>query len=221
RLGIEMALIKISQREELSSLEDLMRRIEEFKRNILPEKKEDSVSSQETKPTIADKPSLQKVSSGNIDSIKEIKKGTFENTDKKKITFEEIRAIWDSFVEEIKKLKMSLGLYLSEATLVSLQGDVLTLGFAKDKNLHKETLEKISTRQLIEKELQKITHSFIKLEFTILKEESSNQSLEATNSDNTNDKTSFENTAPNDPLIEKVMKTFGGTLKKGEEIDLS
>ncbi|MGE4357021.1 MAG: DNA polymerase III subunit gamma/tau [Candidatus Omnitrophota bacterium] len=230
RLSIEMALIKISEREELSSLEELMRRIEELKRNIKEGEKEKKASSIETKSVVSDKPPLKKIfpeKKENLDKVVEnkavvMKSDTGKNLAGKKITLEEVQTIWGRFVEEIKQLKMHLGIYLSEAILLSLEENILTLGFPRDKNLHKETLEKITTRQLIEKELQKMTGSYIKLNFTTIKEDNSDSTAVENNAEhNMKNNSSFEQKALNDPLIEKVMRTFGGTLIKGEKFDLS
>ncbi|MFN7170679.1 MAG: DNA polymerase III subunit gamma/tau [Candidatus Omnitrophota bacterium] len=218
RLSIEMALIKITQRAELGSLEDLMQRIEELKRNISSMEKEETLPSKETQSFILDKPLSDKIIS---DKAEETKSDTPENA-QEKITLEKIQTIWEGFVNEIKKLKMHLGIYLSEATLISLENNTLTLGFTKDKNLHKETLEKITTCRIIEKELQKITGLPIKLNFITLKEEKLPSDGEKNSENSSEDKASFESGEEiKDPLIEKLMKTFGGTIIRGEKIDLS
>ncbi|MCM8799057.1 MAG: DNA polymerase III subunit gamma/tau [Candidatus Omnitrophica bacterium] len=231
RISIEMALIKISQREEISSLEEIMQRIEEL-RKILPEEKgkaevntPEELSFREREATAPEKIYPQEVDSE--EKVKELKtkeiKNDYSETEKKMVGLAEIKDIWESFVEKIKQLKMHWGIYLSEATLVSLENNILTLGFVKDKNLHKETLERITTRQLIEKELQKMVGGDIKLNFTTLKDQNLSLNKEQKSSEEkvNKDKTSFENKRLNDPLIEKVMEKFGGEIVKGEEIDLS
>jgi len=192
RLSLEMALIKISQREELSSLEEIMRRIEDLK-NILPEEKKDKI--------ILEKNTV--VENNSIVEKKEEIENTKENNEE--ISLEEIKKDWGNFVEEVKKFKMHLGIYLSEAKLIGLEKNILTVGFTK--KISKESLEKIPIRQALEKKLKEIIKRDIRLNFILIKEEPNltENSLEE----------------QNNPLLTKFLEKFGGTIMKGEEIDLS
>ncbi|MCM8797720.1 MAG: DNA polymerase III subunit gamma/tau, partial [Candidatus Omnitrophica bacterium] len=109
------------------------------------------------------------------------------------IPLEDIKTAWMAIIDKLAKVKMSAATYLSEGSLIKIHGSVLTVAFAKNHSLHKESLEKKENRELLERILAEHFKIDLKVNFILSHEVSSTE-----NSD--------------DPLIKSAMETFGGRI---------
>jgi len=62
----------------------------------------------------------------------------------------EVEACWSDVIESVKDQKMSCGTFLSEAEPVEVAGEQITLGFPSEFKFHKDTLDQLDNRKLIE-----------------------------------------------------------------------
>jgi len=86
------------------------------------------------------------------------------------VSIDKVKASWQSIIDALGRVKMSVATYLNEGGLVSLEDNLLTISFPKNFSLHKESLETRGNREFIEKTLAEILHSHVKVNF-ILSEE--------------------------------------------------
>ncbi len=229
RVAIEMAIIKMTERGQLASINEILNKIEQLKNNLPGEKNTRMPSVQYPNRSEEVKPAAKTVVVPKNELCKEAPRADAEHKEenRKKVSLDEIKAVWQNVIEEVQRHKMHHGLYLSEARLVGIEDNVLTLGFSRDKNLHKETLDNPPNRQTIETRLKSLLKADVRLNFVTIQEaeervESAVNSEETTGQNNKiDDAPAPDNNVPSDPLAEKLLKIFGGKVIKGEKIDLS
>ncbi|RJP28041.1 MAG: DNA polymerase III subunit gamma/tau [Candidatus Omnitrophota bacterium] len=110
------------------------------------------------------------------------------------ITLERIKDAWQNIIAEIGKVKMSVATYLSEGSPVKCEKNVLTVSFAKNHLLHKESLEKKDNKDLVEKLILELTKARVRINFLLSKEEHKQESQESS------------------PFLKNVLNTFKGRL---------
>jgi len=86
------------------------------------------------------------------------------------VSIDKVKASWQSIIDALGRVKMSVATYLNEGGLVSLEDNLLTISFPKNFSLHKESLETRGNREFIEKTMAEILHAHVKVNF-ILSEE--------------------------------------------------
>ena len=113
-----------------------------------------------------------------------------EDTSVRSISIEQIKQRWSEIIEAIQKIKIYVANYLSEGLIQEIKDNVLVISFPKNNNLHKEMLERKENKLLIEKTIEDIFKTKIKLNLVLSKEELSPKSKE-------------EN-----PLVKSIIETF-------------
>jgi len=83
------------------------------------------------------------------------------------ITLDNIKEAWQTLVLNLGRVKMSVATYLNEGEPLKLDGNILTVSFPKNYSLHKESLEKRETKELIEKTIFEIFKEDILLNFIL------------------------------------------------------
>lgn len=95
-----------------------------------------------------------------------------QNTYSIPISLDTIKERWSQVLERVKKRKVSLEALLREARVVEISDDGrLVLGFPKNFTFHKERIEELPNRQLIEEEIKKIFNVHLPLKLIIIEEE--------------------------------------------------
>lgn len=170
RIVLEMAIIKLIDSIDISSLEERIERLEEAMQNgsmpniekkgtvqsqkkekraekIEVEKKEEKVESQENSEEVIDQ-------NGIIDDEKDMDLGTVQKE-------------WSNFMKELKKQRISLQALLVEGKILSMENGVLTIGFAEGFGIHKEAVSKKGNKEYIEKALASYFNKNIRVEFVM------------------------------------------------------
>ncbi|MCM8792650.1 MAG: DNA polymerase III subunit gamma/tau [Candidatus Omnitrophica bacterium] len=91
------------------------------------------------------------------------------------ISIEEIKNRWPEIIEALKKIKMSVASYLNEGTIQDFKDSILVISFAKNNSFHKEILEQKHNKVLLEKVIEDIFKTKIRLNFILSKEEVSHE----------------------------------------------
>ena len=86
---------------------------------------------------------------------------------KNSVSLDAVKKVWNNAVEDLTKIKMSLATYLNEGVIVSLEGNLLTVGFPKNYSLHKESLETNASRAIIEKVFLELLDTRLKVNFIL------------------------------------------------------
>jgi DNA polymerase-3 subunit gamma/tau len=200
RLPLEMALVKLTQKESLLSLEDLISRLEklEAKEIPLPEKE----TSERLEPLPKAQQETQAPQGEAAYSLAQEKEGM--------VSFEKLQSLWSELIRVIKSQKMSTGSYLEEGQPENLKGELVTIAFPKTSAFHKEYLESKSNKDLIEKEYTKLAKKSLRVNF-ILKE-----GMKIPKPQAAQEAQPEKSSESADPLIREALDMFGGKIVRQE-----
>ncbi|TBR18668.1 DNA polymerase III subunit gamma/tau [bacterium] len=119
----------------------------------------------EEKPQI-DKPKVEKPQVKDEEDI-DPPQAPVEPETKNSVSLDAVKNVWNNAIENLTKIKMSLATYLNEGAIVSLEGNLLTVGFPKNYSLHKESLETNANKAIVEKVFLELLDARIKVNFIL------------------------------------------------------
>lgn len=269
RFIVESALIKLSLRDEMMSLPEIMDKIADLETNIgrydsdasaLEKetaqfrksqsftKKESSATKVEPldsdaesdgalKPDITEyaksiaveekSPEPVEESLGTMDEKKESIRidsasKSIDRADSAIVFTKELaKKAWPRLLQIIKNKKISIASYLLEGEIIGVKGSLITLGFAKKFNFHKEVLEHTNNKRFVEDIAFEVFGQKIQLEFATLEE----PEAPAEGSDDSSKlnvaEEELEREAKKDvfdePIIQSAMEIFDGKVVRDEE----
>ncbi|MDD5080335.1 MAG: DNA polymerase III subunit gamma/tau [Candidatus Omnitrophica bacterium] len=111
-----------------------------------------------------------------------------------RISLEQVKEVWQNVIEAVTRAKISVGTYLNEGLPMRLENGVLTISFAREHSLHRDSLERKDNRDLIEKIIAGLLHGHIRLDFILSKEEKP------------------EHRAENNTVVRSALDMFNGRL---------
>jgi len=94
------------------------------------------------------------------------------------VSLEQVKELWQTIIQNISKIKMSVATYLNEGVPTKLHGTVLTVTLPRNHLLHKETLEKKENKALVENSASELFKTSLKINFVLSKEEKKPESTE-------------------------------------------
>ena len=112
------------------------------------------------------------------------------------VPLERVKEVWDSIVNNLFKIKMSVSTYLSEGEPTKVQGDLITVAFPKSCSLHKESLERKENKAIVEKAASELCNADLRMHFVLSAE--IKQNLDARSN----------------PFIKSALEMFGGRVVK-------
>jgi DNA polymerase-3 subunit gamma/tau len=83
------------------------------------------------------------------------------------IDLEEISGYWSKVVTFIKPRKISVASYMEEGSPVNFESNVITVAFPKECQFHKEVVESLNNKRLIEEALLALTGLELRVVFTL------------------------------------------------------
>ncbi len=110
------------------------------------------------------------------------------------VDLEKIISSWDALTYAVSREKMSIATYLQEGKPMALKGERLTIGFSKDHEFHKETLERKDAVLLVERLFSEKLRTKIILEYKIMGDAKT------------------EEAANHEPHIQNALETFKGKI---------
>ena len=131
RIPLEMALVRLSAGDSVMNVAQLIEQIEELEKSLSAKSSEAAPGSRAAPARPASPPAKASP-----------------------VSLDEVRAAWPAFLEQVHQVKASTAAYLTEAHPVDVAaGDPpqLIIGFPKGFEFHRDALDRIETRQLIEK----------------------------------------------------------------------
>ncbi|MBN1794383.1 MAG: DNA polymerase III subunit gamma/tau [Candidatus Omnitrophica bacterium] len=211
RLLIETAVIKLSQRTSMKSLDEILRKVEGLEKKLRAGTHAVSTASQKPLPQKESAPREKPLYKDRVVDARSSVDATAEEpsradepdaglTGETHCNIEQIKGQWALVVSTLKKEKMSLGTYLSEGRIVGLEGRSLILGFQKAHTFHMETLAEKETKHKIEKLAREITGCPLLIQFRLIETEGV-AGQEGARED-----------LGNDPVINSAIEIFGGTI---------
>lgn len=187
RVIVEMAIVKLTQRENLSSLENILARLTDIEQN-LGEPKPEKGNPVNSKAFAQEPP-------------------VFEQPVSTEAASEESTSGWPDLLRLIKEEKMFLASSLEFGEITGLKDKVLTIAFPEEYNFYKETLEHPENKQFIEAKAKEIFKRDLKVKFVLDKKLSAENVVEKQNPDESK-KVSAE------PIIKSALKMFQGRFVK-------
>ncbi len=115
-------------------------------------------------------------------------------TIKEPVSLEKIQAGWDALTYAVSREKMSWATFLQEGKPVKLAAERLTIGFTKEHEFHKETLDGKEAKLLVDRIFSEKLNSKIVVEYKLL------------------DALKVEPSQAHEPLIASALETFKGKI---------
>ncbi|MBD3295957.1 MAG: DNA polymerase III subunit gamma/tau [Candidatus Omnitrophica bacterium] len=219
RAPLEIALIRLTERDSLLSLPELLKKVEKMEGTAVPGaagtdvSPEAEVISEKKSVPAPDRPRetvAETLSRASLDDDPDEDDVPVPSGD-----FNAVKRHWHSILNYVKNRKMSVYTFLAAAKPVELSPEKVVIGFDEDHAFNKEVLESEGNRSILQEAVEKITGAPARIEINILDFLGSDK--EHTRDDKRPDETSEQMK----PVIEKAMDVFGGHIvrdvKEGAE----
>ena len=127
---------------------------------------------------------------------------------------------WNMVINHIKTKKMSVALYLQGGYPVSMNGGVISIGFPKEYNFHKEALELPENRKMVEDCIKDVLHVDVKVKVTLDENAKVRNGVQENNPDSPEHQSIAGDDMPDkkekdvEPIIKDAMEIFGGDIKE-------
>jgi DNA polymerase-3 subunit gamma/tau len=175
RIPLEMALVKLALREPMESLSELL------SRPISAEKKTDksAAAHRPAAPAAAPEPAPR------VSRARPARDEEQETPDVEELPADaaweapaapaaapsvSLISVWPTFLADVKREKMSVGTYLSEGEPLEIERGVARILFPEHLNFHRETLEVIENKKLLETVLERLIGAPVQIRFEMVKE---------------------------------------------------
>ncbi|MCX5694747.1 MAG: DNA polymerase III subunit gamma/tau [Candidatus Omnitrophica bacterium] len=112
------------------------------------------------------------------------------------VPLEKVKEVWDSIINNLSTIKMSVSTYLSEGEPMKVQGDLVTVAFPKSCSLHKESLDKKENKALVEKAASELCNADLRINFVL------------------NAEMKRDVDARSNPFVKSALEMFGGRVVK-------
>jgi DNA polymerase III subunit gamma/tau len=205
KIALELVAIKLSQKESIVSVSEILRRlngieknrlgIESASRKAIPEKdtnkiktaeKSASAQTEETGTDIKSRPDLYR-----------------------------IREALQLVIRNIKQEKIYISSCLEEGKLLDFKDNVVVFGFLKQNIFHKESLEKPQNKELIESNFSKALGRKTKVEFIIMQDSQVKEpGLDTETNQRPRASLNPSKKALSDPIIKSALDIFDGNIMK-------
>jgi DNA polymerase III subunit gamma/tau len=208
KIALEIMAVKLSQKENIVSLNEIMIRLNNIEKNkaaVSPHVFKPTEQAGAQAETFAAKPSPDVPdeipdADANLESRPELYA---------------VREALGQVIKNIKQEKIYIASCLGEGKLVDFKNNTITFAFPAKNTFHKESLEKTQNRELIESNFSKALSARIKVEFILVKEHAGK--------DNNPSAKGLENAKPSsnplkkalaDPIIKSALDIFDGNIMK-------
>ncbi len=197
RVALEVAVVKLAKREEVVSLDEILRKLKELEEattGIAPSERPATDVDEETGPSPAEKPPAkptlsEQLAAGTSGEARphppgrpQVEPGEREKPlpsnepaaeEPQKVKSEDLtlgraKEVWPDVIERIKAEKISAATFLLEGSPVEVIANRVVLGFPPEFSFHKEALEEKENRVLIEKALSQSLARGVKVVFKLI-----------------------------------------------------
>ncbi|GAG25779.1 unnamed protein product, partial [marine sediment metagenome] len=194
RVVVEVALVKLAQRGNLTSLEEILSRLNKFEQGLGKVNapiKENSAGSN-TGAQIQDSPETV---AGNPAPLSEAPS-------------EESGHSWPELLELIKKDKIFVATSLEFGQVVGLDDKMITIAFSEKHNFYKETLEHPENKKVIEEKAKEVFRRPLKIKFIL------DKNLDAAASEEEQKTAESAKKVSAEPIVQSALKIFQGRISK-------
>ncbi len=238
RVPVEAAMVKLTRTGSVLRLDEVLDRIERLERGCDPQTIErrppvtdhrpqtvpacqsdksrieqlpGQADREETPSAESERPEIESVDPEPLSEDAELRPDKPQG-----ISLEEVLNSWAKVVDHIKSKKISVASYLDEGHPISLESNILSVGFPKECQFHKEVLESQENRRLIEDAINSVIGLDLKITLVTIDA----QNVERPSRDTFNDDVrgdSFDNrSGPKkkdyDPIVKAALEIFNGEV---------
>jgi DNA polymerase-3 subunit gamma/tau len=204
RIPLEMAVVKLTIRDSIHPLQEVLDRIAALDAGIQEEEEKPSQPMNTETPQPVPKRAAPRAEQTQPPAPPEKKEPGGA------VALATIEDIWVSLIRSIRVKKMSVATYLSEGRPVSYEGDVLMLGFPEGRSFHREALEEPQSRKLIQDTLSEMLGITPVLTFVTVSDEPKKT---YSTQDEALQEIATPPAAPKpDPLIDSALDIFDGKV---------
>ncbi|MBL7071448.1 MAG: DNA polymerase III subunit gamma/tau [Candidatus Omnitrophica bacterium] len=223
RYIVEVMLIKLSLRAQMMPLSEIVDKVAQLESDIgkrVPseagQKQHFSGVPERTEPEPEPRPFPRE--DENHDTSAAAETGQLEAPEAKTaLTIESIKKAWPRVLQMIKGKKISVASYLLEGELSEAKGSIVTIGFPKRFNFHRESLERANNKKLVEETISGVLGHNVLIDFTTLKDSkpASETTEAAPEIDEELEREAAKDTF-DEPMIQSALDIFDGRIVKGE-----
>jgi DNA polymerase-3 subunit gamma/tau len=160
RIPLEVAVIKLAMRDEIGSLDEILERISELEQRLSSGAACDSAST-----SSLPEPASVETSTASARTATETTGQSQPDLD-----LERIEAVWQELMDKLRVQKISAASFLEHGQPIDLRGKVLVIGFPKESQFYKESLQRQENKSLVENLLRQLLGLEIKTELVISQE---------------------------------------------------
>lgn len=176
QLHVETALMKLTSRENLLPLSELLEKLRVFEPAggggaSRPQKTAEIYSPKMPAPANDSSVQKKKLNSEPSAPLQPPPSVTPVNTAKDPsqpgIELDEIERVWPVILDRVKAKKISCGTFLSEAEPVEVEQDIVALGLPSEFKFHKEALEQRDNKKIVEDIFREVLSRPVRVSFVI------------------------------------------------------
>ncbi|KPK39471.1 MAG: hypothetical protein AMJ78_08470 [Omnitrophica WOR_2 bacterium SM23_29] len=206
RIPLELAAIRLTRKEDISSLSSILDRLSDLEKGIESTtlKAELPTSGKHHTPHREERREPEK----NLSTKEEKIVIEVEAKDPVDVPIERVCETWANLIRIIAAKKMSVALFLQVAQPLKIEDKILTIAFARENRFNKEALEANDNKKITERALKEILNQELRVEFKLVDELEKRVSVENLMQD--------EHKEDIDNVVKSALNIFGGNLKKRE-----
>ena len=205
KIALELIAIKLSQKESIASVSEILRRLNGIEKNklnienasfkVMPERDTNKIE-------ISEKSASAQMEEAGTDI-------------KSRPDLYQIREALQLVIKNIKQEKIYISSCLEEGKLLDFKDNSVVFGFIKQNIFHKESLEKPQNKELIESNFSKALGRKTKVEFIIMQDSQVKEPGPDTEA-NQRPRASLNplKKALSDPIIKSALDIFDGNIMK-------
>ena len=208
RIPLEICLIKLTEKERLLSIKEILARLSLLEKKINLEEDRLATKKLFIEPTVIPEKTESPIFTKNPITVpkEEI------SQEKDIILFQKVKSSWAKVINFIKGKKISIGTYLAEGRLLKVKNNVLNIGFYRGNALHKEIIEENTNKKFVEESVKNIIGEdlFIQIE-SIEGEENPDERPDYSTEDRIEEAVEASSNKI-DSIVESVLDVFGGRV---------
>lgn len=199
RAIFELAMVKITKRQSIASLDEALEKIQELEKRI------EGV------------PSPPKGGEGKGEGEREIQQPLTsilspEGRGSTDIALSEIQEAWPALLNIIKTKKMSVASYLLDGEITAFKDGILIISFPKNYSLHKEALEKKANKHIIEETLKEVLKKNVCVDFITKDLHKADEAAGYKDKEAAEKERPTQQESLTEPLIQSAIEIFNGRI---------
>jgi len=219
RIPLELLAVKLSQKESIVSLAEIMHRLKAMEKET---RQPSAQINSNPAPPRSNSPEPRFDTAANTNNTQKGEVAapapsaeTASQSLSPDTALYRIREAMPQVIKAIRQEKIYIASCLNEGKLIDFKNDMLTIGFLKKNNFHKESLEKTQNKKLIEGHLSKALNKRVGLAFIVIQEDTGIPAGDGSAPEVKKEESKSPlKKALSDPIIKSALDMFDGNIMK-------